>query len=295
MCVRLDLHPLLDEKERDCFGWLNLGRCGARVDEIHVAKLTVAHRPVRDPHLGAIQLPTAIGKLGGGRPHRENIRPRLWLGHAHASDGGAGAGGGKEAFTLLPCPVPRQIVHKELRVREVREAERRVRVRKLLVYDARSDGVHPCAAVRGIDGDAQQPQLARAREELAVERLAFLAQERRGGGPRAKRSPEEDGFQHGEGLVRDGDERGAESRASAQRGHDLSHHRAIAVSDRDRVPAFVSLRVQRRDRHRAAPRESDSAGAWLYAHCANNQINVDYCARPPYKIRSAHAVLRFAG
>jgi len=178
MCVRLDLHPLLDEKERDCFGWLNLGRCGARVDEIHVAKLTVAHRPVRDPHLGAIQLPTAIGKLGGGRPHRENIRPRLWLGHAHASDGVAGAGGGKEAFTLLPCPVPRQIVHKELRVREVREAERRVRVRKLLVYDARSDGVHPCAAVRGIDGDAQQPQLARAREELAVERLAAVEVER---------------------------------------------------------------------------------------------------------------------
>ena len=24
-----------------------------------------------------------------------------------------------------------------------------------------------------------------------------------------------------------------------------------------------------------------SAGAWLYAHCAKNKINVDYCARTP--------------
>ena len=38
-----------------------------------------------------------------------------------------------------------------------------------------------------------------------------------------------------------------------------------------------------------------SAGAWLYAHCAKSNQRRLIALGPPYKIRSLHAVLGFAG
>ena len=59
-------------------------------------------------------------------------------------------------------------------MREVAQREGRVRGRELLADDARRDGVHAAPAAGLVGGDAQQAQLAAAREERAVELLLFV-------------------------------------------------------------------------------------------------------------------------
>ena len=65
-------------------------------------------------------------------------------------------------------------------MREVREAEARVRRRQLLVRDDGGDRVHAGAAEALGDGDAEQSQIAEAAEERQVERLRAIG----GGGLR---------------------------------------------------------------------------------------------------------------
>ena len=59
-------------------------------------------------------------------------------------------------------------------MREVAQREGRVRGGELLVDDARGDGVHAAPAARLVRGDAEEAQLAAAREERAVEPLLFV-------------------------------------------------------------------------------------------------------------------------
>mmetsp|Transcript_22029 Transcript_22029/g.73071 ORF Transcript_22029/g.73071 Transcript_22029/m.73071 type:complete len:295 (-) Transcript_22029:55-939(-) len=171
-------HAALDVKEGDGLGRLHLRPGRARVDEVPVAQLRVRDRAVGDPHLGSVEQPAPVRLLLCPRAHPQHVRPRLRLRHAHAADRFARARGREPGGLLLGGAVAREVVDEELRVGQVREAEGRVRRRELLVHDAGRRRVHARAAVLGVDGHAEQPELAGAAKERVVEPLRPVELER---------------------------------------------------------------------------------------------------------------------
>eukprot|EP00962_Isochrysis_galbana_P051791 scaffold23218_cov112-Isochrysis_galbana.AAC.1 len=132
---------------------------------------TSSHDGVRrDPFSGADPLPPVS--------ERATHRAMIWFRHPHSTHSLAGAGGGQPRLALLGGAVTRQVVREELRVRQVRQAEGRVRRGQLLMNDRRGRRVHPGATVLGRDGDAEQAQLARPAKEGLIEPLLPVVHQR---------------------------------------------------------------------------------------------------------------------
>mmetsp|Transcript_29898 Transcript_29898/g.96477 ORF Transcript_29898/g.96477 Transcript_29898/m.96477 type:complete len:247 (-) Transcript_29898:108-848(-) len=171
-------HPLLDIEKRHR-ARRPLGRAaGAGVNQESVTQLGVGDGSICDPHLAAVEFPGTIGKAQGGSAHAEHVRAMIWFRHPHSTHSLAGAGGGQPRLALLGGAVTRQVVREELRVRQVRQAEGRVRRGQLLMNDRRGRRVHPGATVLGRDGDAEQAQLARPAKEGLIEPLLPVVHQR---------------------------------------------------------------------------------------------------------------------
>mmetsp|Transcript_24890 Transcript_24890/g.59638 ORF Transcript_24890/g.59638 Transcript_24890/m.59638 type:complete len:395 (-) Transcript_24890:99-1283(-) len=167
-------HASLDQKERDGLGWPHVGTAGARVHEEHVARVRVVDSAVGDPHLGAVQLEAAVGLRSRGGAHRKHVRAAARLAHSHTADVLARARARQPLLQLCRSPIPSQIVHKQLGVRQVRQAKGRVGVAELLVDNACGGGIHSGATVLWVRGDSEESELAGALEQGAVQTLLAI-------------------------------------------------------------------------------------------------------------------------
>jgi hypothetical protein len=107
------------------------------------------------------------------RRHREHVGADAGLGHAHAADPLARRRLGQHALLCTSLPFTSRSARTAPRARAPR-ARSRVRGRERLAHLHRRDRVEPGAAVLLGQRDAEQPELARAAEQRAVERLVAV-------------------------------------------------------------------------------------------------------------------------
>ena len=161
---REPLHTALDDERRDARRASLDGVGGPQVDEQHVRV-----RSVRDPHLRAVRTPAAVDALGTTAHRPEHVRAGVGLAHRERPDLLARDQSREPSRALLGGGVQPQVVHAQVRVRGVRQADGRGTARELL--DARRDA-------RGTSG--RRRRRTRQRSARGHPGLASFGQSHRG-------------------------------------------------------------------------------------------------------------------
>src|SRR5579864_8428509 len=161
---------LLDDERRDAAR----ARVGIGLG-VHDERIGVG--PVRDPHLGAVQHVGVAARLGA-QAHRDDVAAGTGFAHCKRTDPFAG-NELRQVFLLLRLgAVAPDLVDAKIRVRAVRESNRRRCARNLLHRDDVRQIAESCTAVRFIDGDAEQPHVAELSPQVGGEHV--LAVDARG-------------------------------------------------------------------------------------------------------------------
>ena len=160
------LHALLDQERRDP------ARAGVRVG-LRVDDQRVGVRPVGDPHLVAVH-DVAVAAAFGTQPHRHDVRARARLAHRQRADVLAADELRQVAALLRLAAVAADLVDAQVRVRAVRQAHGGRRARDLLHRHAVREVTHRRAAVRLLDGDAEDAQVAHLPPQVRRELVAAV-------------------------------------------------------------------------------------------------------------------------
>ena len=123
-------------------------------------------RAVGDPEFRAVQ-DVAVAALLGAKLHRHDVGAGARLRHRERAEMLAGDQLRQIARLLLGVAPAKNLVHAEIGVRAVGEADRAGGARNLLHRDAMLEIAEPGAAVVLRDGDAVQAERAHLRPELA--------------------------------------------------------------------------------------------------------------------------------
>ena len=151
-------------------------RVGVRAGVDHEG---VGVRPVRDPHLAAVE-EEAVTLAFGPRPHAHHVRARPRLAHREGADVLAPDEGWKVAALLFLAPVAADLVDAQVRVRAVAQAHRRRRAAHLLHRDAVLGIAEPDPAVLLLDGDPEDAEIAHLRPEVGGEVVRLVDRRRPG-------------------------------------------------------------------------------------------------------------------
>ena len=157
------LHAALDDERRDPARARRA--VGLAVDDQRIGVGTVG-----DPHLAAVQDVGPVPVVGA-EPHPDDVRARARLAHRERADVLA-----RDQLRQVGAPlrfgaVAADLVHAQVRVRAVRQPDRRRRAADLLHRDDVREVAEPGAAVLLLDGDAEEAERAHLRPEVHRERV----------------------------------------------------------------------------------------------------------------------------
>ena len=170
--VRETLHALLDDEGG------HAARAGRAVRGAHVDDQHVGIRTVGDPHLGAVGDPASPLLLGAAGHRADHVGTGARLAHRQRADPFAAAQLRQVLLLLRLAGVVGDVLHAQVRVRAVGQADRAGGARDFLHRDHVREIAQVRAAVFARHGDAEQAHLAELLPQVGRERVVVVDQVR---------------------------------------------------------------------------------------------------------------------